>query len=393
MPLVDTFIRIFVRYSSTLLLMTPTILFSKPIVKDDVSNDRLRKPRLKIGMIIPTSGPMRQYGQQVLNGAEIAIKQLSNDDEDLAQRLIIVKEDNEGLQGTSTKKADKLLNVDHVHILFGGILTSNSQVISDIANKAKKPFLTPASTHDLITKSPYTFRSCLMDTNQGKLMGKFAYKNLRKRSALLLSEADSLYSRTIADSFKEYFQSIGGQVVGEVSYRPDQKAYPEVANEISMHKPDIIIHPGHYMDAKRLIDSSRKKGVRAPFLGSDSWDYPKFYSKEQGDILKGNYFLTHFTAQDPDKKVQAFNADYKHTFGTEPTVTAAMGFDGMNVIIAAFKMSDSNRSSKLKKSLEGIECFGFGGVIKMAKDRNAQKPAAIMVTTTRGVHFMTRVRF
>ena len=53
-----------------------------------------------------------------------------------------------------------------------------------------------------------------------------------------------------------------------------------------------------------------------------------------GQSLAGDFFSTHFSAEDPDPQVQRFVADYKRLFGAPPDSFAATAYDAARIVLA-----------------------------------------------------------
>src|SRR5690554_5480391 len=80
---------------------------------------------LKIGMVLPMSGPFAPYGEQILNGARLYLEQ---NEQKLGDRNVelIVKDDTGVAPAISRRAAQELVNRDKVDILAGFGLTPSA---------------------------------------------------------------------------------------------------------------------------------------------------------------------------------------------------------------------------------------------------------------------------
>src|SRR4030095_1310444 len=76
---------------------------------------------------------------------------------------------------------NKLITRDKVVAILGEIASSRSIAIAPVCQDAKKPMLSPGSTHPKVTVDPqtnevyfYIFRNCFIDPFQGTAMATFA---------------------------------------------------------------------------------------------------------------------------------------------------------------------------------------------------------------------------
>ena len=74
--------------------------------------------------------------------------------------------------------------------------------------------ITPTGTEPTITKvgGEYMFRGCFVDSFQGEVLAKYSSETLKSKTAAVLYNSGSDYSKGIADSFKAKFEAAGGKV-------------------------------------------------------------------------------------------------------------------------------------------------------------------------------------
>src|SRR5690606_940091 len=123
-------------------------------------------------------------------------------------------EDNKGEPVESANAVRKLIDINKVDIVVGSVASSNTLASAPIAQAAKVPLLTPASTNEKVTMTgDYIFRTCFTDNFQGVVMAKFAYETLGKRKAAIIVDNSSDYSKGLQSVFKEEFNRLGGAVI------------------------------------------------------------------------------------------------------------------------------------------------------------------------------------
>src|SRR5690606_18694041 len=110
---------------------------------------------LKIGMVLPMSGPFSSYGEQILNGARLYLQQ---HDDKLGDRKVqlIVKDDTGVAPAVSRRAAQELVSRDNVDVIAGFGLTPSAFSVGPLATQAKKPMIVMnAATSSVTEKSPY----------------------------------------------------------------------------------------------------------------------------------------------------------------------------------------------------------------------------------------------
>jgi branched-chain amino acid transport system substrate-binding protein len=117
---------------------------------------------LKIGLVLPMTGPYAAYGKQIQNGIKLYLAQ--NGDTIAGRKVqIILKDDAPGTAGDVSKRlAQELVIQDNVDILAGFGLTPSAFAVAPIANEAKKPMVVMnAATSAVTTKSNYIVRTSM----------------------------------------------------------------------------------------------------------------------------------------------------------------------------------------------------------------------------------------
>ena len=114
---------------------------------------------LKIGLVLPMSGPFADYGKQIERGIRLYLA--ANGDTVAGRKIeLIIKDDSPGTAGDVSKRlAQELVVKDNVDVLAGFGLTPSALAVAPIATEAKKPMVVMnAATSIITTRSPYIVR-------------------------------------------------------------------------------------------------------------------------------------------------------------------------------------------------------------------------------------------
>jgi len=140
----------------------------------------------------------------------------------------------------------------------------------------------------------------------------------------------------------------------------------------------VIFIPGYYLEAGLLARQAKDLGLAAPLVGGDGWDSPRLY-EIGGQALDGNFYSSHFSAEDPDPQVQRFVSDYRRLFNSSPDSFAATAYDAARIIIAAASRAASLDRAALRDSLAETRDFpGVTGTVTFNAERNAVKSIVIV---------------
>src|SRR5512141_1204059 len=117
---------------------------------------------VKIGLVLPMSGPFAAYGKQIEHGVKLYLA--TNGDTFGGRKIeLIVKDDSPGTAGDVSKRlAQELVVKDKVDILAGFALTPSAFAVAPVATEAKKAMVVMnAATSAITTKSNYIVRTSM----------------------------------------------------------------------------------------------------------------------------------------------------------------------------------------------------------------------------------------
>lgn len=347
---------------------------------------------LKIGTVFPLSGQQSTYGEESVNGIELAYEELKARDPKLAEQIILVKEDEKSNPVDAGNAVKKLLSVDKVDLILGSVASSNTLSMVAPVLEAGKILVTPASTNPEVTKrGDSIFRTCFIDPFQGTVLAQFALNNLNKKTAAILLDHKSDYSKGLAQYFEVAYLAGGGKIVAKEAYEADNKEFRTQLTKIRSAKPEVLLVPGYYQDVGMIMKQAKQMGFSVVMLGGDGWDSPSLFQLA-GPAVKDHYFSSHFSPDDTDPAVQTFVKSYSNRFKKAPGAMAALAYDTLFVIASAYKQAGDNAAPALKKALSSVQNFkGVTGSISINKDRDAEKDAVVLKTLADKAVFSAKV--
>lgn len=351
------------------------------------------KADLKIGAVFPMTGPIATYGQESVNGMRMALEEI-NKTGIKGQKIELMVEDNKGEPVESANSARKLIHVNKVLAVIGSVASSNTLAQAPIAQEAKVPLMTPASTNPKVTQTgDFISRTCFTDDFQGVVMAKFAAENLKAKNAAIIVDNSSDYSKGLAKVFRTEFTRLGGKVIDtEFSYQQKDTDFRTLLQKMRRVKPDVVFLPGYYAEVGLILKQAREMGISVSFLGGDGWDSPTLQELAGPEGIKNNYISSHFSPDDKDPKVQNFVNEYVKRYKQKPGAMAALGYDAMLVMAHAMTNAKALDHENLKNSINSTKNFtGVTGNITIDGDRNAQKSAVVLETTAAGNVFKQKV--
>ncbi|MGC2238705.1 MAG: ABC transporter substrate-binding protein [Pyrinomonadaceae bacterium] len=334
---------------------------------------------IKVGVYGDTTGATSSFGQSTKNGIALAFDEINAAGGVNGKKLEMVFEDDQGTPEKAKTVISKLINQDKVVAVLGEVASSNSLAAAPVAQEAKIPMISPSSTNPKVTEvGDYISRVCFIDPFQGSVMAKFASNTLKAKTAAILGDNSSDYSKGLTKFFEEEFTKLGGTVITKQTYAQKDQDFKAQLTQMRDQKPDVIYVPGYYGEVGIIAKQARELGMNQPLLGGDGWDSPELW-KLGGNSLKPAYISNHYSADNPAPEIQNFVKAYTAKFSVAPDSLAALAYDSAKVLADAIKRAGGTDSAKLKDAINATKDFpGVTGKITLDSSRNAVKPAVVL---------------
>jgi branched-chain amino acid transport system substrate-binding protein len=334
---------------------------------------------LKIGEVDPLTGGISQFGIGCHQGITLAFEELNAAGGVLGQKVELITEDDQSKPGQSATVVRKLITQDKVIAILGDATSSATLESAPIAQSNKIPMITPSATNPRITAvGDFIFRVCFLDEFQGRVIARFASKNLKAQKVAILTDTKQDYSVDLAKFFKEEFAKLGGVIAVEQSYATGDTDFRAQLTSIRASKPDAICLPGYYQEVGLIIRQGRQIGLKMPFFGCDGWANQALLDIG-GKAVEGCYFTNHFSPDDQAPNVKNFVEKYRTKYGSAPDTFAALGYDAARLLAAAVQRSGTADSTAIRDAMAKTAGFeGVTGLISFDPNRNASKPGLVI---------------
>lgn len=332
-----------------------------------------------LGAFMPNTGDFATFGQSSTKALRLAVDEINAAGGVLGKQIRLVVEDDQCKPEEAANAAQKLIQQDQVLCVIGEIASSNSLAAAPICQSAKTPMVTPSSTNEAVTRTgDYIFRVCFTDDFQGWVMSKFAREDLKAKTAVILKDINSDYSKGLTKVFRETFAAMGGKVLTEEAYAQGDKDFRATLTKFKAMAPDVMYIPGYYSQVSLILKQARELGITAVALGGDGWDSPKLV-EIAGKAAEGGFFSNHYSKDDPNPTVQAFVKRFKEKYNEVPDALAACAYDAVRVVALAIKQAGVADRKALRDALAQIKDFdGVTGKITIDANRNASKSATVL---------------
>lgn len=332
---------------------------------DDPIAQRIKRARGGGEIVIGAAWPWEARGSQILygKGLDLAVEELNAAGGVLGRPVKLLRLDDQESVDRGRIIAQELGRNPDVVAVIGHLHSYVTVSAAPIYDLSGLLLVSATSTTPELTNKGYgrVFRTVFNDTEVGRQMAQYARDRGYRR--MVIYYARNEYGRELANSFEEHLVSGGGQVVNRESFDPNLSANPvateQTVNAWSNWEFDAVFIAGQDQQAALLVKELRRRGIRAPVLGSDVLATPDFL-RIGGPAVEGTVIATAFHDEAPDPEVQRFNQAFRTRYGGDPDVGAALGYDAVRVLAQAMREAQSTEPDKVAAAMRGLR--GFQGV-------------------------------
>jgi branched-chain amino acid transport system substrate-binding protein len=345
-----------------------------------------------LGSYMCNTGSFATFGQSSTKAMRLAVEEINAQGGVLGKQIRLIVEDDQCQPKEAANAAQKLIEQDQVLCVIGEVASSNSLAAAPICQRARTPMVTPSSTNPAVTEQgDYIFRVCFTDDFQGLVMSRFATETLKAKTAVILADIASDYSKGLKKVFRETFEVAGGKVLAEESYNQTDKDFRAQLTKFRDLEPDVMYIPGYYGEVALILSQARQLGLKAVPLGGDGWDSPKLV-EIAGAAAEGGYFSNHYSKDDPNPVVQDFVKGFQAEHNEVPDALAACAYDAVRIVAQAITAAGVEDRTALRDALAQVADFdGVTGKITVDEKRNAKKSATVLTIKDGEQVFVQRV--
>lgn len=327
---------------------------------------------ITIGFVAPLTGDGSSLGLAAQKAVELAVKETNAAGGINGREVKVIYEDGKCNPKDGSSAGNKLINIDKVPVIVGGLCSSETMAIAPIAESAKVVMLSGCSSNPSITNAgDYIFRDYPSDSFQGVYAAGVAKNKLNAKKAAVVYCLND-WCAGLAKTFKESFEQSGGKVVMEESFNVDTLDMRTQLTKIKEANPDMIYFLGMTEASIAGLKQRKELGISTPTLGGDGWDDPVIWTK-LGGAGDGVMWTVPYTPASAE-----FEAKLLEIGAQDMGVCTPQFYDAAKLVLGAMKKVGID-SSKIKDELYTTKDYqGISGTITL--DSNGDLVSASYVT-------------
>jgi len=233
---------------------------------------------ITIGAAGPMTGQYASFGQQLRNGAELAVADLNAAGGVLGKKVAVEIGD-DACDPKQARAVGEKFAAEQVPFVDGHFCSSSSIPASEAYADGNVLQITPASTNPAFTERGLwnTFRVCGRDDQQGAYVGAYLAKNFKGKSIAILQDK-STYGKGLADEVKKALNAAGVQEKMYEAYTQGEKDFNALVSKLKAASIDVVYVGGYHTEAGLILRQMRDQGMTAQMISADALATKEFWS-------------------------------------------------------------------------------------------------------------------
>lgn len=350
---------------------------------------------VKVGNIIPLSGPSASVGQQGKQAREMAVAEINaaGGIKSLGgAKLQMIYADSESKPEKGVAEAERLINTEKVNVLTGCWNSAVTYPTTAVSERYGIPFIVPVSVADKITEQGFktVFRIAAKDSWWTRDQFAFLkdmekeFKTSVKKLAFVYENGD--WGKGFAEQWKALAKKGGYKVVLDEPYPSTSTDLSPVVQKIRRVKPDVLMLVSNAADAILLTNTLAEYKVKLKaIIASGGGHADPSFLKATGKNARYLFDIVEWETDVNKPGAKEANAKYKAKYGYNLAGEAVDAYLAMYVLKDALERAGSLDPAKIIKALAATNLTSGPGMIvgydavEFGKDGQNKHAALIMV--------------
>lgn len=283
---------------------------------------------IKIGGVLPMSGPNAEYGDLFGSAAALAVEH-ANADKMLSKKLVLVIEDSQATPQQGVVAMNKLVNVEKVPFVLSAF-TGVSKAIAPLGDKAKVVSVNGGGIGpDLAELGDYFWNVIPLVNIEVQVLAPYLI-NERKLKKFALVYVDDPAGEAIKKELDAIVPKNGGSIVASLQVPRASQQFSGIAAKVRESQPDVVYIASFGSQQAQIVKQLRDNGVSQQLVSYSAFSSP---TVTQLPEAKGALFPTQSVNWGSGAITQRLARDWKAKKGKDPNAYVANYYNAVMVFV------------------------------------------------------------
>jgi branched-chain amino acid transport system substrate-binding protein len=304
------------------------------------------KPPIKLGALIPLTGPSGATGLDMKDGYELAKAQINAAGGVNGAQIEVIYEDDKNDPATAVASFEKLANNDKVEVIMGGLASTISAALIEPAKKAAIPMAWTGAAATAVEKG-FVDQAFFFHYHpweyQNSLSALAFLKSTPYKTWAIVYE-DGLFGTGATDGLKAALPQQGQTVSIAEAFKTGSTDFTALMNRVKASNAEGLIVVPFAGDIIPLLTTMKEVGYKPKIVYASPPSFPADFGKSP--VAEGVSGLTLWTEDIPAPASKKFVADFKAKYGHSPvSYWSALAYTNLVTAVDALKQSGTGNKA------------------------------------------------
>lgn len=231
---------------------------------------------IQIGLVRPTTGAVKQYGDMVQEGVDTAVEvaNAAGGIQGKKIQLMVVDDACEPKQGPVA--ANRIVNAG-VKYVIGPVCSGATIAAAGIYEGEGVVMVTPSATAPALTAGKsfkFIFRATGRDDQQGPAAARFIAQTVKPKKIAVLHDKQS-YGQGVAASVRDELKRLGTPAAMFEGINAGDTDYSAVITKLKSNRVDFVYYGGYHPELGLLLRQGAEQGLKARMMGPEGAGNPE----------------------------------------------------------------------------------------------------------------------
>ncbi|MEW6254696.1 MAG: ABC transporter substrate-binding protein [Pseudomonadota bacterium] len=318
---------------------------------------------VKIGVVLPLSGPNAQFGINSRNGIEMAVEAINaaGGIKALGGAKIELVVADVPSPNTAAAATQRLISQDQVVGVVGSFVSSITLAASEVTERAGVPMITHSFADQITSRGyRYIFQVTAKATTYGKAQLDYALDLAKQAGApsdkVAIFYEDTAYGTSQAKGLREAAKTAGLAPVIDEAYPLGITDVAPLINKLRAAKADIVFPVSYFNDALQIIRAMRQQQIEVPTVGGAAGYIIPDFKKGLGPYAEGVFSV----APANYDFIPEIEAQYEAKHGTFMAHEVIMYGAALQHMARAIEEARSRDPEKIRDAIAALKLCGSG---------------------------------
>ena len=353
---------------------------------------------VKLGAILPVSGPMGQVGERIAETGLFAVEQFNEAGGVKGCPVEYVLRDTQGQSAVGVDAAKSLVDLDGVQALIGAVSSGVSlPVLTSVVVPSKVVQVSCCSSSESFTAlaeegktEGYWFRTYATNRSQSAMGAKLVIDSGFERTAVIYVNTD--FGVGLANRFEQDIAKLGGTITSMVAYNESQQSYRAEVTKALEGNPDSLFLVAFPVDGSTITREWLALGGTDNLIVNNSLRSDDYFAAVGSQYLQN--LQGYDSAQPRLPSVASFNEMFEARFDSPPNGPGLHSvYDAVTVVLLAMEASEEITGDNIRDNIrlvtspDGVEVHPGPEGIARAKELLAEGQTIRYVGATGALSF------